>query len=330
LPAANVAGDLHPPSYLDTAIGPPRGGRWGGTRPEITPARAAAIAQKRAYERAKAEGAFDHAATPAAFLAACRDARPLVLAALIPALAELAPRALRLFAALSLTHRRHGGGPLLTHAVVAEGLACSVSSARRAFVQLLERGYAWVVAPDFEQHGAASSRRGNLVGIPPNVLDSLERARALFKLEQASGTDSEQESKPSGSSQPPGGLARPEPAALVRALCPSAACGQTETASPVVGPAAPARTAGRPVAAVGPVRPIPTRTAPPEGLGGDGFDELRALAAGGDTFAAELLAQIDRDRQRRVAFGTTPKDPHVARELALRARAEENDGDATN
>jgi hypothetical protein len=295
-----------------------------------------------------ADGLIARAAAAGAFLAAANDAQPLLLAHHVPVLRELSQRALRLFAALLLVHKRGHDSVLLTHADVATAVTASESSARRAMGELLHAGYVAVVAPAFVPNDPAlgrelalarkapHSRRGNVYAVPDAVLGGIRRVRSsLVKLEQASGTASEQEHELSGSSQPPGGRARPEPAALVQALCPVAPCGQTEPASPVSVSAAPTKidclAARRSAPAVGPgTRQAETRSTSPEGLGGDGFDELRSLAASGDTFAAELLAQIDRDRQRRSRFGSVPKDPELARDLTWRARAEKDDGDATN
>lgn len=192
---------------------------------------------------------FERAGDARAFRAACSDARPLFLAAHVPVLAELGARALRMFSALLLVHKRGHAGVLLSHGDVAEALACSVSSARRAMVALLERGYAYVVAPAFVVHGAASSRRGNVYAVPEAVLASIERVRLLLKNEQASGTASEQEHKRSDSSHRPAG---PCPVATVEtanAPCVTTPCGQPEVDPESTVSAAPTKNLFRTVVA---------------------------------------------------------------------------------
>lgn len=299
-----MTGDLRaqiPSPHLDTALGPPREPRWAGVRPEITPARAAAIREKRAYERALASGVFERAADANAFSAACRDARPLFLAAHVPVLAELHVRALRLFATLLLVHKRGRDGVLLTHVEIADALGTSVSSARRAMVALLERGYVHVLAPAFELHGAASSRRGNVYAVPDAVLAGIARVRDLLKSEQASGTVPGFERDRSDSSHRPAGPGPAAPAEIASSPCATTGCAQPDPEIDGSGTAPAADSL--PVARQG-----ETRGASPEAPDGAGDEldarwrEVAALAAEGNTFAAELMRERALERARRAAY----------------------------
>jgi hypothetical protein len=331
LPLANVTGDLRSqilPSHLDTApIGPPREGRWAGTRPEITPARALAIREKRAYEEALKTGVFDRAAKAEALIVACHQAQPLLLAQYAPVLRELCARTLRLFSALLLVHKRGHEGVLLTHAQMAECLGASVSSARRSMATLLGRGYVMVVAPDFERHGAASSRRGNVYAVPGPVLASIEKVRALFKLEQASGTALGEEYQRSGSRHRPPDAKREAAGENAYSPSPVTPCAQVRNPPTAVVESA-ARTvdfiAAAPAAASVPAVPVArqvaTRSAAPEAQDGDGFDEMRRLAAEGNAFAVEMLATLERDRLRRERIGGVETFEDVQRARSLEAR----------
>jgi hypothetical protein len=239
VPRANVAGDLHsqnPAPHLDTHIGPPLAGRWGGERPDITPARAKATAEKRAYARELHAGTFRHVAGVATFARVWRATSALQAIAADASLATLPPRTAQLAGTLRALGEQGEGYPLLTHAELAAAMGTTVATARRAMAVLVAQKRV-AVLPYFDPNDPAltvthearvealarkapHSRRGNLY---TPLLNS-----TCPQNEQASGTVLVLEHERSGSSHRPARSSVPRPAESVSVTMAVHGCGRPE------------------------------------------------------------------------------------------------------
>lgn len=312
MPRANVAGDLHsqnPAPHLDTDApgGAPREGRWGGERPDLTPARVHAIAEKRAYARELNAGTFQNVAGGGAFARAHDHARPLLAVAEDESLATLPARALRLLAALRDLGEQ---GALLTHAELAQGMGATVATARRTVALLVAQKLLRTV-PYFDPNDPAlcrthegrlealarkapHSRRGNLYA--PLLTTSAK------KHEQASGTVPTLEHGRSGSSQPP------------PRTCPRSGGGDRERSMAVHGcgqrvPEGRQAKAESPAAALPATRQAETRNVAQKAPDVGGRDEIARTVA-------DLVGELAANATRYEHTGQDERTAEYLRELA--------------
>lgn len=307
----NVAGDLRsqiPSPHLDTHIGPPLTGRWGGTRPDITPARAKATAEKRTYARELHAGTFRHVAGAAAFARVWRQTSALEAIAADASLATLAPRVAQLAGVLRALGEQGEGAPLLTHAELAAGMGTTVATARRAMAVLVAAQRVAVV-PFFDPNDAALTRthetRAEALArkVPHSRRGNLYRpllTASFPQNEQASGTVLVLEHERSDSSHRPARSSVPTTAESMSVGIAAHACGKPE---------------GRGTKAASPADALPVaRQAETRGDAGTAPD------VGGVEQAAALIAELAVLTTRYERSTEAERTAEYLRELAAQTK----------
>lgn len=295
--------------------------RWQGGRPEITPRRAAAIADKRRWgdrrePHAHVRKLLARCVRGELVLESLRNgeldaiATELVIAAL-PSAITMRMRwrhATALHRLVNACHRFEAPGVIATRSELGELVGVRARQAFNVLMELVKLGALPAPQPMYEPRGAVTSRRENAWTLTPLLYDLLasspaaeDRARPRQKNCLASGTV-------------PGESLISEDLDLVRP--PGVEPGAARRTSDLSLPGSPVDNAGH----AAPAAPCPAPASPRSGetaQSGRSDDSplaahLAALAAAGDTFAAETLADMRRDRELR-ARGLTSHDEYMRR-----------------